>query len=87
MSYKVHFTDIAVSNLKKYPAKDQALIIKNIELLADNPLRKSNVKRLVDFDVSYRLRVGNYRILFERDDIVSIIAIIDVLPRDKVYKR
>ena len=33
----------------------------------------------MDFDVAYRLRVGNYRVLFERDDIIRIIDVIDVL--------
>jgi len=46
-----------------------------------------NVKRLVDFDVAYRLRVGNYRVLFERDDIIRIIDVIDILPRGRAYRR
>ncbi|MBK7180751.1 MAG: type II toxin-antitoxin system RelE/ParE family toxin [Chloroflexi bacterium] len=47
----------------------------------------ANVKRLVNFDVAYRLRVGNYRILFERDDEIRIIDVIDVLPRGRAYRR
>jgi mRNA interferase RelE/StbE len=73
--------------LKKYSVKDQSLILDKIEQLADNPLQKSNVKRLVEFDVSYRLRAGNYRIFFERDDTLKIIDIIDILPRDRAYQR
>ena len=85
--YNVQFTAIALKNLKRYPRKDQALIIKNIEQLAENPFTKSNIKRLVKFDVSYRLRVGNYRVLFEREDALKIIDIIDILPRQKSYRR
>jgi len=33
----------------------------------------------VNFDVAYRLRVGYYRILFERDDTLKIIDIIDIV--------
>jgi mRNA interferase RelE/StbE len=73
--------------LKKYSVTDQSLILAKIEQLADNPLQKSNVKRLVEFDVSYRLRAGNYRVLFERDDTLKIIDIIDILPRDRAYQR
>ncbi|MGH8558607.1 MAG: type II toxin-antitoxin system RelE family toxin [Methylococcales bacterium] len=87
MDYQITFTDIALKNLKKYPKKDQMMLIKNIETLASDPFGKSNIKKLVDFDVSYRLRVGHYRVLFEREDVLRIINIIDVLPRDKVYKR
>jgi len=60
--YEVQFTDIALKNLKKYPKKDKNLILVNIDKLADDPFLKTNVKKLVNFDISYRLRVGNYRV-------------------------
>lgn len=85
--YEVQFTEVALNNLQKYPANDRKRIVERIEALADNPLQAPNVKRLVDFDVSYRLRVGNYRVLFERDDIIRIIDVIDVLPRGRAYRR
>lgn len=84
MTYEVTFTDIALASLKRYPRKDQDLILKNIEKLALNPLQKSNVKKLVNFDVAYRLRVGYYRILFERDDTLKII---DIVQRKAAYRR
>ena len=83
--YQVQFTNIALKNLKQYPKKHQNLILANIELLAQDPFSKTNVKRLVNFDISYRLRVGNYRIFFEREDVLKIIDIIDILPRKKSY--
>ncbi|GDX84004.1 plasmid stabilization protein [Methylococcaceae bacterium] len=87
MNYNVTFTDTALKNLARYPAKDQQTILKNIKQLSENPLTKSNVKKLVDFGVSYRLRVGNYRVLFDREDSLKIIDVVDVLPRNKVYQR
>ena len=87
MSYDVTFTDTALKNLARYRTKDQQAILKNIKQLSENPLEKSNVKKLVDFDVSYRLRVGNYRVLFDREDNLKIIDVVDVLPRNKVYQR
>ncbi len=87
MSYDVIFTDTALKNLSRYPSKDQQAILKNIKQLAENPVTKSNVKKLVDFDVSYRLRVGDTRVLFDREDSLKIIDVIDVLPRNKVYQR
>ncbi len=47
--YTVEFTEIALKNLKRYPRKDQNLILKNIGELAADPLVKSNVKKPVDF--------------------------------------
>ena len=83
--YEVQFTDIALKNLKKYPKKDQHLIMINIDKLAEDPFSKTNVKKLVNFGISYRLRVGYYRVFFEREDVLKIIDIIDILPRKNAY--
>jgi mRNA interferase RelE/StbE len=85
--YDVQFTDVALKNLRRYPKKEQRLILSRIEQLAADPQAMPNVKRLVNFDVSYRLRVGNYRVLFEQDDIIRIIDVIDILPRSRAYRR
>jgi mRNA interferase RelE/StbE len=61
--------------------------VSRIKRLAANPLQAANVKRLVNYDVSYRLSVGNYRVLFERDDAIRVIDVIDILPRGRAYRR
>lgn len=86
-SYDIEFTDVALKNLRKYPRNDQSRILTQIENLAKDPHTMPNVKRLVSFDISYRLRVGNYRILFDRDDIIRVIDVIDILPRGQAYRR
>lgn len=85
--YQVQFTETALKNLKRYPKPDQRRILQNVELLAIDPHTKTNVKRLVNFDVAYRLRVGNYRVLFDLEDTLRIIDVIDILPRGKAYRR
>ena len=85
--YKTYFTDVALKNLKRFPEKDRALIIEKIKALVENPLAKTNIVKLVEYDISYRMRVGNYRVLFERDDKLKTIDIIDILPRRKAYRR
>ena len=62
-------------------------ILDRIEKLAADPAKMPGVKRLVDFDVTYRLRVGDYRVLFERDAVIRILDIVDVLPRGRAYRR
>ncbi|MDD5214661.1 MAG: hypothetical protein PHQ03_03855 [Methylococcales bacterium] len=42
LSYEVTFSDTSLKNLARYPKKDQQLIVKNIEELAQNPNVKSN---------------------------------------------
>jgi mRNA interferase RelE/StbE len=73
--------------MQHYPRKDRDRILDDIDKLAQDPLNKPNVKKLVNFGVAYRMRVGHYRVLFEREDRLRIIDIIDVLPRQEAYKR
>lgn len=49
MRYDVTFTDTALKNLARYPTKDQQAILKNIKQLSENPLEKSNVKKISRF--------------------------------------
>lgn len=85
--FDVQFTDSALSHLRNYPRSDQIRILARIEQLAKAPLAMPNVKRLVAHDVTFRLRVGRYRVLFDRDDIIRVIDVIDILPRGRAYRR
>ena len=88
MTYAVIFTGVALKNLQGFPQKDRSLIIKNIEQLAVDPFNKSNVKRLVNFDAAaFRLRVGKYRVLFDREDDLKIIDVVDIRQRKQAYKK
>jgi len=85
--YQVQFTETALKNLKRYPKPDRRRILKKIEDMAADPYAAPNVKRLVDFDVAYRLRVGNYRVLYDLLDDQHLVDVVDILPRHKAYKR
>lgn len=85
--YGVRLSDTARKSLRRFPRVDQQRIVTRIEQLAMDPFSMPNVKHLVDYDISYRLRVGNYRILFERDDTIRMIDVIDVRPRGRAYER
>jgi mRNA interferase RelE/StbE len=50
-------------------------------------LPTGDIKRLSGRRGEYRLRVGGWRILFERDDEARLIRVIDVRPRGDAYKR
>ncbi len=53
----------------------------NTELLDLSKAR--NVKALTNHEHGYRLRVGNYRVLFDFDGAVRIVSIEDVRKRDE----
>lgn len=85
--YEVQFSETAVKSMRRFPHGDQRRILTQIEKLAANPTAMRGVKRLVDYDVTYRLRVGDYRVLFDRDDVIRVIDVIDVLQRGRAYRR
>ena len=42
-----------------------------------------NIKSLADHDYGYRLRVGNYRVLFDWDGTIKVVSIQEVKKRDE----
>jgi len=84
--YKVVYTKEALKGLKKLPTNWQRRIESKVKLLANDPYKENNnIKKLVDSDL-FRLRVGDYRIIYEINDEVVAITIIKIKPRGSVYK-
>jgi mRNA interferase RelE/StbE len=60
---KISIRKSAVKDLKRIDSKDKEKI--HLRILELNAFPNvSNVKKLTKFEPAYRLRVGNYRILF-----------------------
>jgi len=69
--YSVRYTELALKNLSELPRREAAQIIRKIARL-EGGLR-GNIKRLQGTDFGYRLRMGDYRVLFDvKGDIVFI---------------
>lgn len=82
--YRVEIKKSAVKELKKIPNKDLPSIIKSIEELSQNPYPVMAKK--LSGDEKYRLRVGNYRILYQIFNATITIIIVKVAHRKDVYK-
>ena len=80
---KVNIRKSAIKDLKKINQNDKRKIHLKILALSEFP-NISNVKKLTSFEPAYRLRVGNYRILF--DVLETTIEIGRVLHRKDSYK-
>lgn len=63
MRYDVQFKPRAIKDIEGLPSPIQARVLARIEEMSDD--LKGDVKRLTDFRPEYRLRVGDYRVLFE----------------------
>lgn len=74
-----------MKNLSKISSKYQALIIEKLELLSENPFEAQNVKNLKGENDFYRLRVADYRIIFQIINKELIILVIDINHRKDIY--
>ena len=73
MPNEVHCRDLSegIERPQKIEHQSAVRIIKKIRIM-ENDL-SGDVKRLTDFDVGYRLRVGDFRVLFDvRSDVLVI---------------
>jgi mRNA interferase RelE/StbE len=61
--YQIEYGDTALHDLDEIPSKQRAQILRKIERLQGG--LHGDIKRLRESDVSYRLRMGDYRILFD----------------------
>jgi mRNA interferase RelE/StbE len=63
----------------------QKRLCQRIDALADNP-RPAGVVKLSGSDDIYRVRIGDYRIIYEIQDIGLIVLVLKIGHRRAVYK-
>ena len=82
MKYDIEFKPRAVKDIEAFSFTIQSRILARIEKMSDN--LSGDVKRLTDFTPEYRLRVGEYRVLFEIEG--STIVIYRIRHRREAYR-
>lgn len=85
MTYRIEITSSAARNIRKLPKTVVMQLLDRIEALAANP-RPPQATKLVGEDVAWRLRVGNYRVIYEIHDKQLLIVVIRAAHRREVYK-
>lgn len=89
MSYKLIIFDkrLWLRDCRSIPCKDLERIKSRIHALEREPWSEEvQVKQLHHFDtVDFRLRIGSYRVLFNRHEDKKIIFLLRVLHRSKLY--
>lgn len=85
MSYAVQLAPAAVRQLRKLPPDGRRRIQAAIELLADSP-RPPGAKKLVGSANDWRVRTGDYRIIYEIQDGRLVILVVAVGHRRDNYK-
>ena len=86
-SYRLLFSGQAVKGLRQAPPRLAGRIRIELGKLAADPYRRDiDVAPLIN-RAGYRLRVGGFRAVFERDDAAHTIKVLRIGPRGAVYRR
>ncbi len=84
-NYKVEITSTAERQLKKLPVSAREKIGLLLQALAQDPL-PFGVKKLSGTESTYRLRVGDYRIIYDIEKRVLRILVLKVGHRKDIYR-
>lgn len=83
-SYKLLIKPSAAKELETLPKQDRRRIVAKITALSPDP-RPPGCEKLSGND-QYRLRQGNYRILYEIRDLELVVVVVKVGHRRDVYR-
>ncbi|MCC8406529.1 MAG: type II toxin-antitoxin system RelE/ParE family toxin [Rickettsia endosymbiont of Sceptobius lativentris] len=82
--YKIELTPNAQRQLKKLSKQLQQTIIQKLEDLKAIPL-PVGIEKLSGIDNLYRLRIGNYRIIYQVEHKILLILVLKIGDRKEVY--
>lgn len=83
--YQIEITPSALKQLSDLPRKPRERIAAHIEALGFEP-RPRGVKKLSGEDDLYRIRVGNYRVIYAIRDDRLIVIVLRLGHRKDVYR-
>lgn len=86
MPYTILFKPSARRDLAKVPKTVAERIARAIDALADQP-RPSGCQKLANEDGLWRIRVGDYRIVYKIEDERLLVLIVTLGHRRDVYRR
>ena len=85
-SYLIEWRKSTKKDLRRIAARDVRSIVSAVSELASNP-RPHGCTKMQGSDCAYRVRVGNYRVIYEIYDDRIAIEVIRVSHRSDVYRK
>jgi len=82
--YQLEISHTAHRQISKLPAQTRERVNSAIALLAEDP-RPQGIKKLTARE-GYRIRVGDYRILYSINDETRTVTVYRVMPRENAYR-
>lgn len=85
VGYDIEIETTAAKSIQKLQRHDQIRVTKAIAALATDP-RPTGCTKLSGTTSSYRVRVGDYRIVYIIDDTIRVVTVTRVGHRREVYR-
>lgn len=85
LRYSIEFRKSAEKDLRRLDSKIRPRVVRAIWQLADNP-RPSGCRKLVNTRNTYRIRVGDYRVIYAISDVVLVVAVESIRHRREAYR-
>jgi mRNA interferase RelE/StbE len=86
MTYFLDFKPLALRQISKLNKDIQDRVSSKIDALVDNP-RPRGIIKLQGFENRYRIRVGDYRVIYEIHDNVLLVLVVEVVHRSGAYRQ
>ena len=85
-SYRVVLTSSAARELKRLSSQLNERVVPRLENLAANP-RPPGCQKLKGGHNEWRIRVGDYRVVYTIDDAALLVEVTRIRHRSEVYER
>jgi mRNA interferase RelE/StbE len=87
VKYAFRWRERAVRQLRAIPQPAALTILRALAPLGDDPRRPdANISKISGYDDRYRLRVGDYRVIYEVIDVYLVILVVGVGHRREIYR-
>lgn len=84
-AWRIEFSRAAARQFAALPRKEQERLRARIDRLAENP-RPAGVRKLAGEEGLYRLRSGDYRVIYTVQDEVLLVLVLKVGHRREAYR-
>ena len=82
--HEISYTADALKTLRRMPRNTADLIRQKVQEVAADPANARNVKKLKGRD-GYRLRVGEWRVVYDIEAGKLVLIVIEIGPRGDIY--
>jgi len=87
VKYAFRWRERAVRQLRAIPQPTALTILRALAQLGDDPRRPdANIRKLAGYDDRYRLRAGDYRVIYDISDGQLIILVVGVGHRREIFQ-